>query len=69
MTYQDHMTNDVVASVRQFINVPRSILNQRAEQEAERYVSSSRGMEDDDAKKVAKELYISAFTDLVKAEL
>ena len=65
-----HLLDDINSAVSVFVGVPRSIIRRQAEQEAERYVSSSLGLEDDDARKdLIKLEYIDSFTDKIKWQI
>lgn len=62
----EHMREDIEAEVKRFLGVPKNIIDARAEHCAEAYLSSSRGIEDDDPfKRTLKEAYIEQFKELL----
>ena len=66
----EHLINAVESSVSAFVGVTRGIINQRAEEEAEKYVSSTLGLDPESITfKLTKDQFIGMFVDKLKWQI
>lgn len=65
MTQQEQITEAVESAVRRFIGIPKNIIQNRAEEEAEKYVSQTMGLEDSKEKEDYKKLYMEMFNEIL----
>ena len=65
----EHLLNAVESAAQAFVGVPRSIIDNKAEEQAELYVSSTLGLEDGFHKEIVKDQFKNMFIDKMKWSL
>lgn len=63
----DQLINAVESAVHSFVGIPRTMIQARAEQFAEEYVSATLGLDDKSfSKQIIKDQFIEMFIDKIK---